>query len=93
MNSTEVACGPGLPHQNLLLVCKAVLGLANLQTTIALQVNNYWFGGANDYSFHIRTNSRSDMKPLLIRGQTTIAVALTLYRFAHALWWLFFPIA
>lgn len=42
--------------------------------------------GANDYSFHIRTNSRSDMKPLLIRGQTTIAVALSFYRFAHALW-------
>lgn len=93
MNSTEVACGlrasalKSPPH------LQAVLGLANLQTTIALQVNNYWFGGANDYSFHIRTNSRSDMKPLLIRGQTTIAVALTLYRFAHALWWLFFPIA
>ena len=29
--------------------------------------------GTNDYSFHIR-------------GQTTIAVALSLYRFAHALW-------
>ena len=93
MNSTEVACGPELPHQNLLLICKAVLRWADLQSTIALQVNNDWFGGANDYSFHIRTNSRSDMKPLLIRGQTTIAVALTLYRFAHALWWLFFPIA
>lgn len=37
-------------------------------------------GGANDYSFHIR-------------GQTTIAVALTFYRFAHALWWLFLTIA
>lgn len=56
------------------------------RTTIGL-----W--GANDYSFHIRTNSRSDMKPLLIRGQTTIAVALTFYRFAHALWWLFLTIA
>lgn len=26
-------------------------------------------------------------------GQTTIAVALTFYRFAHALWWLFLTIA
>ena len=82
-----------LPHQNLLLTCKPYWGWADLQSTIALQVNNDWFGGANDYSFHIQTNSRSDMKPLLIRGQTTIAVALTLYRFAHALWWLFLPIA
>ena len=32
-------------------------------------------------------------KRLLIRGQTTITVALTLYRFAHALWWLFLSIA
>ena len=56
MNSTEVACGlrasalKSPPH------LQAILGLANLQTTIALQVNNYWFGGqttsdprANDY--------------------------------------------
>ena len=85
--------GSELPHQNFLLTCKPYWGWANLQTTIALQVNNYWLGGANDYSFHIRTNSRSDMKPLLIRGQTTIAVALTFYRFAHALWWLFLTIA
>ena len=70
MNSTEVACGPGFPHQNLLLICKPYWGWADLQSTIALQANNYWFG-----------------------GQTTIAVALTLYRFVHALWWLFLTIA
>ena len=68
--------GSELPHQNLLLTCKPYWGWADLQTTIALQANNYWFGGANDYSFHIRTNSRLDMKPLLIRWQTTIAIAL-----------------
>ena len=45
MNSTEVACGPGLPHQNLLLIRKLYGGKIDLQTTIALQVNNYWLGG------------------------------------------------
>ena len=62
--------GSELPHQNLRLTSKPYWGWADLQTTIALQANNYWFG-----------------------GQTTIAVALTLYRFAHTLWWLFLPIA
>ena len=67
----------GLIYRQLLLCRRTTIGL----------------GGANDYSFHIRMTIRSDMKPLLIRGQTTIAVALTLYRFAHTLWWLFLPIA
>ena len=66
MNSTEVACGlrasalKSPPH------LQAVLGLANLQTTIALQVNNYWLGGKplfvshpNDYSFGYETTTDS----------------------------------
>ena len=48
------------PHQNLLLTCKPYWGWADLQTTIALQANNYWFGGANGYgcSFALSTVSR-----------------------------------
>ena len=37
--------GSELPHQNLLLTCKPYWVWADLQTTIALQANNYWFGG------------------------------------------------
>ena len=85
MNSTEVACELGAsaskspPHlQGRIeaeLICKQLLLYS--RTAIGL-----W---ANLYSFRIRMNSRSDMKPLLIRGQTTIAVALTRCRFAHTL--------
>ena len=64
-----------------------------LQSTIALQVNNDWLGGKPLFVSHPNEIVVLDMKPLLIRWQTTIAIALTLYRFAHALWWLFFPIA
>ena len=48
--------------------------------------NDYWSAlkrllvwGSNDYSFRLRTNSSSYIKPLLKRAQTTIAVALPLY--------------
>jgi len=85
VNSTEVACGlrasasKSPPHlQGRIeaeLICKQLLLCR--RTAIGL-----W---ANHYSFRIRMNSRSDMKPLLIRGQTTIAVALTRCRFAHIL--------
>ncbi len=86
MNSTEVACGlrasalKSPPH------LQAVLRLGRFTDDYCSSGEQLLVWGANDYSFHIRTNSRSDMKPLLIRGQTTIAVALTFYRFAHALW-------
>lgn len=46
--------------------------------------NDYWsalkrllLGGSNDYSFRLRTNSSSYMKPLLNRAQTTITATLT----------------
>ena len=39
------------PHQNLLLTCKPYWGWADLQTTIALQANNYWFGGQTTTRF------------------------------------------
>ena len=39
-------------------------------------LNWLWVWGSNDYSFRLRTNSSSYMKPLLNRVQTTIAVAL-----------------
>ena len=45
--------------------------------------NDYWSAlnwllvwGSNNYSFRLRTNSSSYMKPLLNRAQTTIAVVL-----------------
>ena len=56
--------------------------------------NDYWSAlnwllvwGSNDYSFCLRTNSSSYMKPLLNRAQTTIAVArLPLFTTSHTVW-------
>ena len=53
--------------------------------------NDYWSAlnwllvwGSNDYSFRLRTNSSSYMKPLLNRAQTTITATLPLYHdFTH----------
>ena len=58
-------------HQDLPLLSMSW----RLVNRIALQEIGYWYGGSNDCSFCLRTNSCLDTHPLLLREQMVITIA------------------